>query len=107
MIMTLPVPTRPARLLGMSSPVLLAVPNVAEGRDRASIETITKAFEAATDRALVRLLDRHADPDHHRSVFTLAGPATELADAVLSVAAAAVRCVDVVARARGEQAQRG
>ncbi len=106
--MTLPGPTRPARLLGMSSPILLAVPNVAEGRDRASIETIAKAFEAAApDRARVRLLDLHADPDHHRSVFTLAGPVTELADAVLNGAAATVRCVDVVARAGGEQAQRG
>ena len=45
---------------------LLAVPNVSEGRDQAAIDAIARAFDA-------RLLDVHSDPDHHRSVFTLAG----------------------------------
>jgi glutamate formiminotransferase len=45
--------------------VLEAVVNVSEGRDRRRIDAIGAAAGAA-------LLDVHADPDHHRSVFTLA-----------------------------------
>ena len=47
-------------------PLLLAVPNVSEGRDHEVIEAIGAGFAHA------RLLDLHADADHHRSVFTLA-----------------------------------
>ena len=49
---------------------LLAVPNVSEGRQRATIEAIAHAFTGA---GRARLLDVHSDADHHRSVFTLAG----------------------------------
>jgi glutamate formiminotransferase / 5-formyltetrahydrofolate cyclo-ligase len=58
---------------------LLAVPNVSEGRDAGAAEAIAKAFS----RAGARVLDVHSDPDHHRSVFTLAGEPGELAGAVL------------------------
>ena len=67
---------------------LLAIPNVSEGRDRDAIDAIGQAFDA-------RLLDVHLDPDHHRSVFTLAGEPGRLAGAVLSGAAEAVARVDV------------
>jgi len=73
---------------------LLAIPNVSEGRDRAAIEAIGAAFDA-------RLLDIHSDPDHHRSVFTMAGGPGGLAGAVLSGAAEAVRRIDVVNRHEG------
>ena len=49
--------------------MLLAVPNVSEGRDTAVLDAIGDAFVNGG----ARLLDRHADPDHHRAVFTLAG----------------------------------
>jgi glutamate formiminotransferase/glutamate formiminotransferase/formiminotetrahydrofolate cyclodeaminase len=55
----------------------------------------------------VRLLDVHSDADHHRSVFTLAGPAPALADALLRGAAEAVASIDVVARASGDPADAG
>ncbi len=66
-----------------AGPVLECVVNVAEGRDRASLRAIADASGRA-------LLDVHTDADHHRSVFTLAGPgdgdavvaARALADAV-------------------------
>jgi glutamate formiminotransferase/glutamate formiminotransferase/formiminotetrahydrofolate cyclodeaminase len=67
---------------------LLAIPNVSEGRDQAAINQIARAFDA-------RLLDVHTDSDHHRSVFTLAGDPGELADAVVSGAAEAIRRVDL------------
>jgi glutamate formiminotransferase / 5-formyltetrahydrofolate cyclo-ligase len=70
------------------TPTLLAVPNVSEGRDSAAIRTLATAFDA-------RLLDVHADADHHRSVFTLAGRQGELAGSVLSGAAEAVHRVDL------------
>ncbi len=81
----------------MAPPTLLAVPNVSEGRDRATIDAIGAAFaHGASDG--VRLLDVHSDVDHHRSVFTIAAPQGELADAMLRAAQAAVERIDVVAR---------
>jgi len=62
------------------STMLLAIPNVSEGRDGAAIEAIGQAF-AATG---ARLLDVHSDADHHRSVYTLAGGVGELAPALVA-----------------------
>lgn len=67
---------------------LLAIPNVSEGRDSGTIEAIGQAFDA-------RLLDVHADRDHHRSVFTLAGAPGQLAQAVLNGAGEVLRRIDV------------
>jgi glutamate formiminotransferase/glutamate formiminotransferase/formiminotetrahydrofolate cyclodeaminase len=82
------------------APTLLVVPNVSEGRDAAAVAAIAEAF-AGTDGAPdgsdgVRLLDRHSDPDHHRSVVTLAGPQGELARHVLAGARAALDRIDVM-----------
>ena len=68
--------------------MLLAIPNVSEGRDRRAIEAIGAAFDA-------RLLDIHSDPDHHRSVFTLAGEPGGLAGVVCRGAAEVIRQVDL------------
>jgi glutamate formiminotransferase / 5-formyltetrahydrofolate cyclo-ligase len=81
---------------------LLAVPNVSEGRDMAVLDAIGAAFTAGG----ARLLDRHADPDHHRSVFTLAGEPGSLAHAVLSGAREAVARIDLT-RHRGEHPRVG
>ena len=69
--------------------MLLAVPNVSEGRDRATIERLAGAFGA------LRLLDVHSDPDHGRSVITLAGEQREIAEGLLAGARAAVAEIDV------------
>jgi len=47
--------------------VLECVPNVSEGRDPRVLVELASACSGS-------LLDLHTDPDHHRSVFTLAGP---------------------------------
>jgi glutamate formiminotransferase len=73
-------------------PTLLAVPNVSEGRDRAAIDAIAAAFTAG---GAARLLDVHADPDHHRSVFTLAGRPGALARAVTAGAREATGRIDL------------
>lgn len=70
---------------------LLAVPNVSEGRDRAAIDAIGQAFALGG----ARLLDVHADPDHHRSVYTLAGPPGTLAHALVAGAREAIARVDL------------
>jgi glutamate formiminotransferase/glutamate formiminotransferase/formiminotetrahydrofolate cyclodeaminase len=75
---------------------LLAVPNVSEGRDPALIETLEGAFTKGA-----RLLDRHVDADHDRTVFTLAGGtgdpsgADALVDSLLAGAEAAVEAIDM------------
>jgi len=78
---------------------LLAVPNVSEGRDQTKIEAVARAFGA-------RVLDVHSDPDHNRSVYTLAGEPGTLAERVLAGAREAVAQVDLAAQ-RGEHPRVG
>jgi glutamate formiminotransferase len=61
--------------------VLECVPNVSEGRDEHVLAALSRACGGA-------LLDVHADGDHHRSVFTLAGPTTTTAIRDLALAVA-------------------
>jgi glutamate formiminotransferase/glutamate formiminotransferase/formiminotetrahydrofolate cyclodeaminase len=91
----------------MKRPILLGVPNVSEGRDGPTIAAIGEAFASGgpSGRAAVRLLDVHSDGDHHRSVFTIAGPQRALADALLAGAAAGVERIDVVSRAGADAGQ--
>jgi glutamate formiminotransferase/glutamate formiminotransferase/formiminotetrahydrofolate cyclodeaminase len=76
--------------------VLLAIPNVSEGRD----PRVVAAIGAAYEHGGARLLDTHADPDHHRAVHTLAGVQGTLADAVAAGAREVLARVDLRA-ARG------
>ena len=71
---------------------LLAVPNVSEGRDAGRIAALQSAFSRGAT-----LLDRHSDPDHDRTVFTLAGGAGPLRDALLAGAEQAIETVDMTA----------
>jgi glutamate formiminotransferase len=66
------------------------VVNLSEGRD----ETVLSELAAA---AAPLLLDRHSDPDHHRSVFTLVGPANDVGDAARTLATACVERLDLTA----------
>jgi glutamate formiminotransferase len=104
----------------MPTQTLLAIPNVSEGRDPETIAAIGAAFAArsasvesndgpiaATGRDASRLLDTHSDADHHRSVFTLAGPPGALADALLEGIAASIERIDVMARLGEAEAQIG
>jgi glutamate formiminotransferase / 5-formyltetrahydrofolate cyclo-ligase len=71
---------------------LLAVPNISEGRDPATVAAIAEAF---TSGGATRLLDVHSDADHHRSVLTLVGMPGALSQALLEGAASAVERLDV------------
>jgi glutamate formiminotransferase / 5-formyltetrahydrofolate cyclo-ligase len=68
---------------------LIAVPNVSEGQRRPVIDAIAHAFAPA------RVLDVHSDPDHGRSVFTIAAPQGELSRALLNGAREAIERIDL------------
>lgn len=69
---------------------LLAVPNVSEGRDAGRIGALEEAF-----RGGVHLLGRHSDPDHNRTVFTLAGEPAALTAALTRGAAEAIGAIEM------------
>ena len=71
-------------------PPLLAVPNVSEGTDGERLERLERAFTRG-----VRLLDRHFDADHGRSVFTLAGEPGALTEALVAGAEEALETIDM------------
>ena len=70
--------------------VLLAVPNVSEGRDPAVLDAIADAFATGA-----RVLDRHADADHHRAVYSLAGAPGTLSQGLVAGAQEAVARIDL------------
>jgi glutamate formiminotransferase / 5-formyltetrahydrofolate cyclo-ligase len=70
-------------------PLLMAVPNVSEGRDLGVLEAIERSLAPG------RFLDLHADRDHHRAVFTLAARQGEMAKALLGLARTAVERIDI------------
>ncbi len=88
----------------MSSPLLLAVPNVSEGTRPEVVAAIGRAIARAPipDDA-PRLLDTHFDRDHDRAVFTIAGRPGSIADAVLRLAREAVERIDVIGNGSGGQ----
>lgn len=64
--------------------------NVSEGRDMDALRKLAEACGPS-------LLDVHADPDHHRSVFTLAGPGPRGAcDAARQLALAVARNLSII-----------
>jgi len=71
-------------------PTLLAVPNVSEGADEERLDRLQSAFARG-----VRLLDRHSDADHGRSVFTVAGAPGSLTEALASGAEEAIETIDM------------
>jgi glutamate formiminotransferase len=68
------------------------VPNVSEGRRADVIDRLARAIRAV---AGVGLLDQSSDPTHNRSVFTFAGAAQPVADAVLALFECAVDTIDL------------
>lgn len=73
-------------------PLLECVPNVSEGRRP---EVVARLSAAVTSVPGVRLLDVSSDPDHNRSVLTLAGEAGDLRASVLALYKTALREIDL------------
>jgi len=70
-----------------------SVPNFSEGRRPEVVDEIVDAFARAHPDVLV--LDRSSDPDHNRSVLTLAGPGEALVEAAVAGAGACARLIDL------------
>ena len=68
------------------------VPNVSDGRRLDVIDALAAAIVAVDG---VHLLDRSSDPTHNRSVFTFAGEAEPLRQAVLALFDGAIRAIDL------------
>jgi glutamate formiminotransferase len=82
---------------GTGPALLETIPNVSEGRRPAVVDRLAAAAAGAPG---VALLDRSSDPDHDRSVFTLAGAADDLVAALLALYEVAVAEIDLT-RQRG------
>ncbi|HWH15691.1 MAG TPA: glutamate formimidoyltransferase [Miltoncostaeaceae bacterium] len=72
-------------------PTVLAVPNVSEGRDG----WVVDALQEACALPGVRVVGRHSDADHDRTVFTLVGHPMAVQDALVNLAAACVDHIDL------------
>ena len=77
--------------MGIPSDLLVCAANVSEGRRLVVVTSIA----LAAGRPGVQLLDVHTDPDHNRSVLTLAGRADALVDGVVAAASTAVQIIDL------------
>jgi glutamate formiminotransferase len=73
------------------SPTALAVPNVSEGRDPDVIAALVGACRVPG----ARVLGVHSDPDHHRSVITVAGDPLAVQDALVALAGECIDRIDV------------
>lgn len=69
-----------------------SVPNVSEGRDQAVLSKLAAAVRSIPG---VALLDLHVDPDHHRSVFTMAGEPEAMDTALFSLIRQAQQVIDL------------
>jgi glutamate formiminotransferase len=73
-------------------PCFECVPNVSEGRDHAVVERCASAVRAVRG---VTLMHVHADPDHHRTVFSFLGAAAAVEAAALALAGTALAAIDM------------
>ncbi len=71
--------------------MLECVPNVSEGRDHGVLQTLSDVVTSAG----ARLVDVHADADHHRAVFTFLGEGDVVRRAALALGRAAVHAIDM------------
>ncbi len=76
----------------MGGRLIECVPNFSEGRDEGVVERIAAAMASV---AGVAVLDRQLDPDHNRSVITLAGGPEAVAEAAVRGVGRAVELIDL------------
>jgi glutamate formiminotransferase len=77
---------------GLSDRLVESVPNASEGRRLDVVDRLAAAIGSVDG---VHLLDRTSDASHNRSVFTLAGPAGAVSEALERLVARAVREIDM------------
>ncbi|HEV8699734.1 MAG TPA: glutamate formimidoyltransferase [Candidatus Polarisedimenticolia bacterium] len=89
---------RPGSAVAPASLLVESVPNFSEGRRREVIEAIV---DAAVGGGPVACLDVSSDPDHNRSVLTLAGHPEAVRSALEAMVAACVGRIDLRAHQGG------
>src|SRR5262247_3768328 len=72
--------------------IVECIPNFSEGRDRDKIELIIKTIKAVPR---VAALDYSMDPDHNRSVITIAGEPDAVVEAAVRAAAVAMELINL------------
>lgn len=72
--------------------LLECVPNLSEGRSAEILRILGRTIEATSG---VGLLDSSSDPDHHRSVLTVAGEAAPLIEAMVGLYEVALTHIDL------------
>ena len=87
----------------MRAPLFEAVPNFSEGKDATKISRITEAVRAVSD---LRILGLHSDPDHNRSVLTLAGEEEPVLRGAIALAKACAAELDLASQS-GEHPRMG
>ena len=78
----------------MNEAIIECVPNFSEGVDRAKVCAIIEAMRVER----VSLLDWSMDPDHNRSVVTIAGPPEAVVQAAVRAAGKAAELIDLTAQ---------
>ncbi len=82
--------------------IIECVPNISEGRRR----EVAEAIAHAADGPGCKVIDLSMDPDHNRSVITIVGKPSSLADGVLALAKKASELIDLNVH-RGEHPRMG
>jgi glutamate formiminotransferase len=77
-------------MLGPVPLPLESVPNLSEGRNPGTLSALREAMSSPA-----RLLDVHADADHHRSVYTLVGTGEQLVETLVAGIGSAVELIDL------------
>ena len=72
--------------------IVECIPNFSEGRRVGVVEEIERALSIVDG---IRILDRHMDPDHNRSVLTLAGHPGSLAESIVAGVRVASERIDL------------
>jgi glutamate formiminotransferase / 5-formyltetrahydrofolate cyclo-ligase len=78
----------------MDEPIIECVPNFSEGNDRSKVRAILEAMRLDG----VSLLDWSLDPDHNRSVVTIAGSPQAVVEAAVRAAGKAAELIDLTAQ---------
>jgi glutamate formiminotransferase/formiminotetrahydrofolate cyclodeaminase len=76
----------------MATPLVECIPNFSEARRPEVIDAIVEAIRNGGD---VRILDRHSDSDHNRTVITLIGAPAAVEEAMFQGIACAARLINL------------
>jgi glutamate formiminotransferase len=86
----------------VAAPIVECVPNFSEGKDREKVQKIVRAMQVEG----VSLLDWSLDPDHNRSVVTIAGAPEAVVESAIRGVGKAAELIDLTTQ-KGEHPRMG